>query len=77
MYPGPFLIQGIGKFYSSSSTLSGDNLSKSPEGLQRDLNTAQLALAKAIQEYQPVTFDYESFRKLANGVFQAEGCVSA
>ena len=76
-YPGPFLTQGIGKFYSSSSTLSGDNFSKSPGGLQRDLNTAQLALAKAIQEYQPVTFDYESFRKLANGVFQAEGCVSA
>ncbi len=71
----PFLTQGIRKFSSSSSTLSGDNFSKNP-GLQ-DLNSAQLALAKAILEYQPVTSDSESFRKLANGIFQAEGCVSA
>lgn len=71
----PFLTQGIRKFSSSSSTLSGDNFSKNL-GLQ-DLNSAQLVLAKAIQEYQPVTSDSESFRKLANGVFQAEGCVSA
>ena len=72
-YSFPFLTQGIRKFYSSSS--AGDNFYKNP-GLQ-DLNSAQLALAKAILEYQPVTSYSESFRKLANGVFQAEGCVSA
>lgn len=47
-----------------------------------DLKTAQLALAFAIQEYQPYT-PSDSFQKLAispsggSGVFQAEGCVSA
>jgi hypothetical protein len=34
-------------------------------------------LDKAIHEYKPSKKDSESFRQLANGVFQSEGTVSA
>ena len=73
------MIYGLGlvaRFFSSNLTIPGS------EGLNKektlpDLTVAQLALAKAIEKYQPDTSNSEMFRKLANGVFQAEGCVSA
>lgn len=70
--------------FSSSLTLAnsnpkgGDSSSKNPgQKLLLDLTAAQLALAKAIEDYQPYTSNSETFRKLAQGVFQAEGCVTA
>lgn len=72
------------KFSSTHLNLANSN----PEGIDSysnnqeqklllDLSAAQLALAKAIEDYQPYTSNSETFRKLANGVFQAEGCVTA
>jgi len=60
--------------------VSSYTLSLIPGGSEKglaDLKTAELALTKAIQEYKEPSTSSGSFRELANGVFQAEGCVSA
>ena len=73
LFEGDASKRGVRRFSSSSSTLSLTH-----RGLEKglaDLKTAELALTKAILEYkEPST---SSFRELACGVFQAEGCVSA
>lgn len=59
---------------------SSSTLSLTHRGLEKglaDLKTAELAITKAIQEYKEPSYYSGSFRELAYGVFQAEGCVSA
>lgn len=68
---------GVRRFSSSSSTLSLIPAARGSEKGLADLKTAELALIKAIQGYKEPSTSSGSFRELANGVFQAEGCVSA
>lgn len=72
-------MQGVQsrKFSSSTSSFSAEQDNFKNPALQPDLDKARLALAKAKEQYQPDTITSEIFRNLANGVFQAEGCVSA
>jgi len=73
------LIYGLGlvaRFFSSNLNIPDSEGLKKEKTLS-DLTVAQLTLAEAIEKYQPDTSNSEMFRKLANGVFQAEGCVSA
>jgi len=76
-----FLYFSLLRKFSSSRLLAypdGTSENKYSEGIQPDqLSEAILELKKAIEEYKPETYsDPESFRQLANGVLQAEGCVT-
>jgi len=45
---------------------------------QISLSEAKAMLESAMENFTlPDNFNYEEFRQLANGFFQAEGCVSA
>jgi hypothetical protein len=81
---------GIQKYSSSSRSLayteeSDDTLANNEvnsikeEQSAKKLEEARLALDKAKNNYCPENYksSSEDFRQLANGVFQAEGCVSA
>lgn len=68
------------RYLASSKKESKDKGSEEiqPTDQFREAAAAKLAIEKAIKDYKPDTsFSPEIFKQLANGVFQAEGCVTA
>ena len=61
----------------NNDELDSEVESKKEEQSAKKLEEARLALDEAKKNYRPDGSSSEDFRQLSNGVFQAEGCVSA
>ena len=71
------ILWGTGNFVRKFSTYKYSAYHEKSQ-LTDQLREARLVIEKAIENYKPDTSSSpESFRQLANGLFQAEGCVSA
>lgn len=71
------IVYGAGNFVRKFSTYKYSAYHEKSQ-LTDQLREARLVIEKAIENYKPDTSSSpESFRQLANGLFQAEGCVSA